>query len=537
MYPKYKYIMAGKLSQYSFKFLDMKILLFFFLTVNCLAQAPTIEWQIVTGGYRNDYISKVALTSDGGYIVIGSTESTDSPVLGNHGIYDIWVLKMTASGTIQWKKAYGSSGIEFGTDIKQTTDGGYIMCGYTFGPFNGNGDVTGNHGGEDYWIIKINAVGTIQWQKNIGGQSYDRAYSVIQTNDGGYIVSGSSFSSDQDFTSDIPQSRDFWLVKFDVIGNIEWKKGYGGYDNYGEARTIVQTADGGYMVGAFTSSNNGDVTNNHGGYDFWGLKIDATGNIEWQKTYGGSGDDVSFDMIQATDGGFVMVGYTNSSNGDITNHIGSNDFWVIKLTANGALEWQKTLGGSWDEIAQSVVQTTDGGYLISGSTVSFDGDVTLNQGSGDAWLTKLATDGTLVWQKTYGGAGDEYARCVRQTPDGGFITASSTSSFNSGDVVGGFVIINDSYWITKLSPATLANSDFNNDNIMVFPNPVSSILHVHFPEGNNIDKICITDISGKTIIEQSQSTNLINTQNLASGIYFLQATSNNKTYQTKFIKN
>ncbi|MBM7560374.1 Ig-like domain-containing protein [Marinitoga litoralis] len=236
-----------------------------------------------------------------------------------------------------------------------------------------------------------------QWQKTFGGSDLDSAHSIEQTTDGGFIVAGYTKSNDGDVTGNHGlYSYDYWIIKLDENGNLEWQKTFGGSDS-DSAHSIEQTTDGGFIVAGYTKSNDGDVTGNHGGADYWIIKLDSNGNLEWQKTFGGSNWDYAQSIEQTTDGGFIVAGYTWSNDGDVTGNHGlySYDYWIIKLDENGNLEWQKTFGGSDSDSAHSIEQTTDGGFIVAGSTRSYDGDVTGDKGDYDYWIIKLDESGNL----------------------------------------------------------------------------------------------------------------------------------------------
>jgi hypothetical protein len=281
-------------------------------------------------------------------------------------------------------------------------------------------------------------VPTIDWQKTIGGNDTTIINSVQQTTDGGYILAG--------YKANSPNGNDYWIAKLNINADIEWEKIYGG-SNTDEAKSIQQTIDGGYIVTGSTTSNDGDVTNNNGYTDAWILKLSTNGNIEWQKTYGGSIHDYLVNIKQTTDGGYIAVGQTRSNNGDIANNQGDFDAWVIKIDVNGNLEWSKTFGGSYYEEMNDVQQTTNGEYLIVGETKSSNGDITNNYGNTDWWIIKLQANGNLQWQKTYGGSNNDYAKCIQKTNDGHYIVAGSTNS-NDWDVT----IIHGSLdaWVIKI---------------------------------------------------------------------------------------
>jgi gliding motility-associated-like protein len=426
-----------------------------------LAQAPVIDWQKCLGGFENnigDIATCARQTSDGGYIVAGYAYSNDGDITAPHGNADYWIVKLDAIGAVVWQKSLGGSSGEYAYDIIQTSDGGYIVAGWTG---SNDGDVSGNHGWVDYWVVKLSSVGTIQWQKCYGGTSSDQGRSIQQTTDGGYIVAGFSYSNDGDVSGNhYPDQADYWVIKIDNNGSLQWQKCYGS-SRYDAAFKILQTGDGGYIVAGITdteNTNDGDVSGNHTGRDYWVVKLSNTGNIQWQKCLGGNDIDMLHSIDLCPDGGFIVVGSSNSESGDVSgNHPNPNnnsatDYWVVKLNATGALQWQKCLGGTDIDIAFAVKSTPDGGYIVAGSSTSSDGDVTAVHNPRDEWVVKLRNNGTIEWQKCYGGSDQDEPYSVENTSDGGFIMAGFTNSgLNDGDVTNPH--FSNDYWVVKLLAA------------------------------------------------------------------------------------
>ncbi|OJV35842.1 MAG: hypothetical protein BGO29_09090, partial [Bacteroidales bacterium 36-12] len=358
----------------------------------------SLQWQQSYGGTGLDYGDFVRPTSDGGYIISGMTSSNDGDVVGWHPGYsggspqaDAWVVKIDDSGNLQWQKTLGGSSEDMAHCVQQTSDGNYVVAGYTYST---DGDVTGSHGGNEYWVVKLDAVTqNILWQKTLGGTNHDRGSYIEQNADGNYVVSGFSDSNDGD-VSGHHGSYDYWIVKLeDATQNILWEKSLGGILN-DEAGWVRPTTDGNYIVGGHTRSVDGDVTGKHGyagSTDYWIVKLDgATRNILWEKSLGGTGDDFFSSIQQTSDGGYIVGGYTYSNDGDVTGlHGVSADYWIVKLDANGNVEWQKTLGGTGLDLGGYVQQTNDGGYIVAGGSYSWDGDVTGNHGNNDYWIVKL----------------------------------------------------------------------------------------------------------------------------------------------------
>jgi Ricin-type beta-trefoil lectin domain-like/PA14 domain/Secretion system C-terminal sorting domain len=433
------------------------------LTQQAQAQTPTLAWQKLFGGDVNEDIVTIQPTTDGGYIVAGSTTSSNSGDIGlNHGAVngtaDCWVAKLNASGALQWKKTLGGDITEVITSIQQTKDGGYILIGTT-NSFNSGNVGTNNHGGpgdEDCWVVKLNASGTVQWQKLLGGNNTDNGVAIKQTTDGGYILAAKTLSSNSGDVGLNHGGNDYWIAKLGTTGAIQWQKTLGG-SNEESVSDIQLTADGGYIVsGTTNSSNTGDVGLLDGRTHSWLVKLNGSGTIQWQKSLGlnrTDGDSV-LSIQQTADGGYITVGSSGYVSASFTN----TDARIVKTNATGTIEWEKTLGGNDADIAVSIQQTRDGGYIMVGYTNSSNsGVIGATKGDFDGWIIKLNASGILEWQKTLGGDRGDLFRTVRQTADGGFIIAGWTNSSNSGDI--GANRGGSDFWVVKLNASNPSNLD------------------------------------------------------------------------------
>tara|TARA_B100000508_G_scaffold137355_2_gene131764 strand:- start:63454 stop:66492 length:3039 start_codon:yes stop_codon:yes gene_type:complete len=429
----------------------MKKILFlslYLVSINVIGQLPSIEWQKSLGGSGYDHAESIEQTTDGGYIVAGVSESSDGDITSSNGLSDYWIVKLDANGSTLWQRAIGGSLNDYANCIKQTTDGGFIVAGYSEST---DGDVTGNHGNFDYWIVKLDAAGTILWEMSYGGLGDDRAESIQQTTDGGYIVTGSSDSNDGDITNN-QGFHDFWVIKLDSNGSILWQNTYGG-SSWDRSKMIQQTTDGGYIIAGFTWSNDGDVSFNNGQRDYWVIKLDASGNLIWEKSLGGSDFDWAYSVQQTADGGFIVAGRSYSDNGDLTINYGIYDYWVVKLDATGNIEWQKSLGGGGGDSARSVKQTSDGGFIVAGYSVFIN--------SQSYWIVKLDGFGNLIWQKTFGGTSQDLAYSIQQTSKGNYIVAGSSES-NDEDVDGNNGDFD--FWVVKLDAPNIHGKVYNDLN-------------------------------------------------------------------------
>ena len=376
------------------------ILLPIWILSGCSQEEKHDFWAKTYGGSGSDGAHSIQYTSDGGFIVAGFYAVAEiSHSFGDEYYPDFWVLKLNASGLLEWQRIYGGIWGDSAGAIQQTSDGGFIVSG---------GTSSYGAGESDMWVLKISSRGQIQWQKTYGGVYSDGASSIQQTVDGGYISVGGTISFGMG-------KGDVWILKLTSDGQIAWQNTYGDAE-YDKASSFQQTQDGGYIIAGSTSSFG------YGDSDAWVFKLSSSGSIEWQKTYGGIDTENIISIQQTSDGGYVIGGDTLSFGA------GSYDIWVLRLTSDGEIEWQKTYGGlEYDSLGEIRV-TSEGGFLAVGRTKSF--------GSGwgeeyDIWVLKLTSDGQIEWQKTYGGKENDYGYSVRETPLG-FILAGETASFGRG---------------------------------------------------------------------------------------------------------
>lgn len=428
--------------------------------IAALAQSPTVKWEATFGG-TNDNVGggecgyKVLNTASGGYVVCGLTYATDIP--GGKGGIDAAIVVYDSAGTKLWNKSYGGTGGDGFSNMDITSNGDYIFSGFTTST---NGDVSGNHGAQDIWIVKTNDTGAILWQKCFGGTAADgiksataggnfRQVSIKALDGGGYILSAPTASTNGDISGN-HGGFDVWVAKLNDTGAVVWQHCYGGTANDYPTGEIYTTADGGYVVGGTTESSNGDVTGYHGGSDMWLVKIDSLGNLQWQKSLGGSGLDLCTGGVLPVDNGYVMTGTSRSSDGDV-NALGGGtyDWWAIKVNDTGAVVWSKSYGNTgtftYDFLLGSIV-AKDGGLILSGvitgcaenatSPSAYDGIGTGSNVTGplfgayDGWLVKVsASTGDIVWQKNVGTDYNEQFQNVIQRNDG-TITATGYTDPN-----------------------------------------------------------------------------------------------------------
>ncbi|CAN5566840.1 lipoprotein [soil metagenome] len=528
--------------------------IFFFALIfhgNSYAQEPSIEWQRCYGGTGGDVAYDIKKTSDQGYILAAGTTSNNGDVTGNHGDSDYWIIKIDSLGNLQWQKCLGGSLLESATFIMQTSEGGYLVLGFTF---SNDGDVIGNHGGEDIWVIKLDSLGNSLWKKCFGGSGYEEANSALETDDGNYLIAGYTESNDGDVSGNhdtINNRADAWVIKIDTAGNLLWQKCLGGsFDE--KAYAVVCTNDHGYALSGIASSFDGDVSGVHGfgTYDYWLVKVDTSANIQWQKCYGGfMNNQFNYEMDKLTDGGFILGGYTLcDTTGDLTNFHGQpgspSDMWVIRTDSFGNLLHQKCLGGFNSENAFALKQTSDGNFLVAGYTISIDGDVTGNHSQGyDGWVLKLDTSLNIMWQKCLGGSATDELKAIVQSNDGGLLVtgyATSTDGDVSGNHGGGDI------WVVKLSPASAGIAIPANPitDFAVYLNPNCNILFLNFyANGKERTQIQLLDITGRLLLQRPLAVSIgfnkqeVNAGELNIGTYMVRLITEGGNVTKKLIKN
>jgi hypothetical protein len=354
------------------------------------------------GGSDYDWGYSVQQTTDGGYIVAGWTESLEP------GGRDVYLFKTDASGDTVWTRTYDNSTWDGATSVRQTTDGGYIIAG-------GAGEYFWEDA--DAYLIRTNSSGDTLWTRTYGGHDGDEFRSLQLTTDGGYIVAGATISFGAG-------ASDVYLIKTNPSGDTLWTRTYGGYAN-DLARSVQQTTDGGYIIAGDTWSFGAADSANA-----YLIRTNPSGDTLWTRTYGGNLTDEGYSVQQTTDGGYIVAGYTRSFGA------GSRDVYLIKTNASGDTLWTRTYGGPSADIATMVQQTSDGGYIIAGRTYSF------GAGNRDVYLIKTDPYGDMLWTRTYGGSEDDDGWSVQQTTDGGYIVAGRTESFGAGgDLDGGNVYL------------------------------------------------------------------------------------------------
>jgi hypothetical protein len=435
-----------------------KLILIFILTANfCFSQiAPPIKWQKTIGGDMSDFLYSIR-KAPGGYILGGQSVSNASGDKNENsqGGADFWIIKTDSAGNVILQNTIGGLGTDQQALVRPTSDGGFIIGGQSDSDISG--DKTENSNGYlDYWIIKTDSMLNIQWQNTIGGNGLDYLRDLNQTSDNGFIIGGFSSSNiSGDKTEDtLGGQADFWVVKTDSVGNVVWDNTIGGngWEYFGN---VIQTSDGGYMIsGRSDSDSSSDKSENSmGNTDYWIIKLDQGGNIQWENTIGSNYQESDPAIIETFDGGYILSGssWSNASGDKTENGRGNHDYWVVKIDSLGLIQWQKTVGGNQEDSPSSVFQTSDSGYVVAGmsSSPSSGDKIENSMGNRDYFIIRFDKTGNLIWQNTIGGSGQDWAFDILQI-NGGYMVAGLSWSNISGDKSENAVGWGD-YWIMCLT--------------------------------------------------------------------------------------
>lgn len=454
------------------------LVIFAFIANFSFSQLPSVDWESIFGGSLEDWSFKTLQITGGDYFLLGNSNSSDGDLTNSYGNADIWITRLDQNGVIIWSKSFGGSDMDTGNDIIQLSDQNLLVIGTTK---SSDGNISYKNGYWDAWLLKIDLNGNLIWESTFGGLGCEvEGTSIIETTNHDLVLACTAQYSGGMVTSN-NGAKDIWVVKTDFNGNMIWEMNFGGSGDDVNP-DILEDVDLGYIIGCSASSNDFDVQNNHGGYDFCLFKLNPLGNLLWTNSYGGSGGGWSeqfYEISEAIDGGFILVGRTFSYNGDVSGNHGGYDMWVVKVNSLGTLQWQKCIGGDDFDAGHRIISYNNMSYLILGETGSIDGDFTgLTPQSGDV-LLNIDITGNMLWKYSFTECcNDFYGWSLLNTSDGGILAGSVTQNFNNQ-----FSNYHGSYDIklTKFNP----------------PSSGMSLI------GNSESQVCkIFDLLGKETIKQ-----------------------------------
>lgn len=541
-------------------FLLSKVKIFFLIFLPSLLFSQDILWERSYGGKHAEFLYDAIPTPDYGFLLAGSSISNKNgnKTEANKGNLDYWVWKMDEKGSPEWQKSYGGNGVDLLQSVQLTSDGGFILAGTSSSDKSGD-KKENSKGKEDFWIVKLDAKGGEIWQRTIGGTGQEKLLSIAQTIDGGYILGGTSSSNKSEpdekgvadkygKSEDSRGSLDYWVVKLDNKGEIKWQKTLGG-QYVDELKSIEQTNDKGYILGGYSNSPiSADKTqDNFGLNDYWIVKLDEDGNELWQRTLGGDKDDNLFTLSQTKDGGFIVGGNSNSgaTNTKAQTNKNGTDFWVLKLDKIGNIQWQETYNYGKKDILSSIVENPDGTFLIGGyaqSELKGDGQKVLGkttksekEGINDYIALKIKANGEEIWTQTVGSKGDEVMRKLFETRDGGYILAGTSKGQVSRDKnsnIGG-----SDFWIVKLKDKE--KKDKEKYKIEAVPNPAISYTNVIVTYQYKDGTATLYDLNGRhlqSVTLTGEKTIPMDLSNLPQGIYLIEVKTDVSTDGVKVIK-
>lgn len=498
-----------------------------------------ILWEKSIGGKQADYLVDVQPTADYGFILGGSSLSGKSAAKesDSNGDTDYWVWKMDEHGKAEWQKSFGGNGFDMLKSLQLTNDGGFILGGNSD---SGRSETKKEEcrGFSDFWIIKLNAIGGTEWEKTIGGVGSEDLTSIIQTTDGGYLLGGTSDSETSGEKQDHRGGSDFWVIKLSRSGEVQWQKTFGG--KYQDKLTVLkEVGKDGFITGGWSNSSaDGDKTQNcFGAGDFWILRLDKSGNIIWQKVFGGDHDDFLNDIVVVPDG-FLIGGTTSSSSGNNKTKGNSNgtDFWLVQIGNDGEITWQETYDIGPRDLLVSITDNRDGSFLLSGHSRSgsLKNKLKKSGDSEDYVLIKINAKGEERWRKVVGSSGNDILKKSIETRDGGYLLAGMSSGAPSGDKKS--QMGREDFWIVKLLDKDKKKA--TRQNIEAFPNPANDYTNVVVGYDFEKGTARLFDIGGHQLqeFEVTSRTIPIDLSNLADGIYIVQVATNISTDSEKIIK-
>lgn len=512
------------------------------LFFSTISTAQDVLWEKSYGGIHSEYLFDAVPTADYGFILAGSSLSgksgdKDTETMGD---LDYWIWKMDENGDLDWQRRYGGSGADYLNSIRCTADGGYILAGTSDSPKGGDKREEGS-GQEDIWVIKLNAEGGEQWQKTLGGSGRDVLKTVRPTGDGGYIIGGSTESRVSGSKTALHYgSLDYWVVKLDAGGAVEWQKSYGGrYTD--QLESIEPTRDGGYIIGGRSNSplSGNKAQDAYGEGDFWLLKLNGSGEIEWQRTLGGEGDDHLSILIESMDGGFYAGGSSRSGIygvKDVANGKGS-DFWLIKLSEIGEIVWQETYDFGENDRLASMVADADGSLLIGGHAKTETTGLSRSDSEGidDFIALKITDKGEELWRRTVGSTEEDNLRTLVETRDGGYLLVGTSHGKASRDKNTGKGLAD--FWAVKLRDGEKEEKE-RFVGLEAFPNPAGAhttiVVNHEFEQGT----LRLYDLNGRQVLSFPVQHRLVpvNLQGLSTGVYIITVGTDVATESVKILK-
>lgn len=534
-----------------------KILLFGCLLTAYFSNAQDILWEKSYGGKHAEYLFDAQPTADYGFILAGSSISgkTGNKEDANKGDLDYWLWKMDEKGDLDWQKSFGGTGVDLLYSVKLTSDGGFILAGIS-NSNKGLDKKEDTKGQDDFWIIKLDAKGNELWQQTIGGSGQEKLQTICQTADGGYVIGGTSASyktrkDDKGVldafgkSEDTRGNLDYWIVKLKKDGKIEWQKTLGGI-YVDELKDLLVLPNGNILAGGYSNSpQSGDKTqDNYGMGDFWLVELSNEGQLLWQQTLGAEADDNLFAIELTSDGGFMVGGNSNSASSNMKSKASKNgsDFWILKFDTDKVLQWQETYDYGTRDVLTSIVENKDGSFLIGGYAQSEQTNETTSkfkkcdkEGINDYIALKIKANGEEIWTQTAGSKGEEVMKKLFETRDGGYLlagTSNGTASKDKNSTIGGA-----DFWVVKLKDNTKPENE--KVPIEAIPNPAVTFTNVIIGFEYESGTANLYDISGRllqTYTLDGSRTLPVEMTNYPTGMYIVELVTDKEKNSVKILK-
>lgn len=529
---------------------NLAFVLFFSSLINIYSQ--NISWERSYGGKEFEILNNLIITPDNSILIAGSSTSNKggNKTENNNGNLDYWICKMNDTGEILWQKNYGGSGFDLLDDIIYTSDGGFILAG-TSSSKKEYDKKEENKGNNDYWIIKTDSRGNEIWQRTIGGYGNDKLLKIIQTKDGGYLLGGVSNScKGEDKLSKNYGALDYWVVKLNESGVVEWERTYGGIYN-DELCSIIEANEGGFIIGGSSNSPEGGIKNdrNFGEYDYWIIKINNNGEVEWQNVIGSTGDDRLTDLKLNTKGHLILGGITNSQLSGLKSISNKNgtDYWIINFNLKDKeILWQETFDIGKIDVLSSIIINSDDTILLGGysqgetksnlkDNLKKETKIKLKKGSADYCAMLLDIQGLEKWRIEIDSDGEDILKKVIETRDGEYLFAGTTSkqNFLNKKAING----KSDFWLVKLKDENKLKNIIS--KIEAFPNPTESHTNLIINYAFEKAQVTLVDLSGRIIqqFETSERIVLLDISQLPDGIYVVNVKTEKENEGIKIIKN
>ncbi|MCB0696560.1 MAG: T9SS type A sorting domain-containing protein [Chitinophagaceae bacterium] len=496
-----------------------------------LSPAGDTIWTKNYGSTEGDFLNDMIVDRTGRLVCVGSSYANNTGDVGmGKGSRDMWVICIdTASGAVIWSKVYGSSGYDEGYDIVQMNNGHFVVAGINQG---NDGDVTNNHGGYDGWIVQLDSNGNKVKEKSFGGTKFEQFSDVIVSANGGLVLAGEAQSNDFDVTGN-HGSNDMWVVRLDTALQLVWQKCVGG-SSYDNAWSVKELPGGNLLAAGCEQSTDGDLTSVSNADikgNYYLVKFSSTGNILWQKAYGGTSYDYLDDMLQRGANEFVLIGEAESDDGNIATNYGMADIWLASVDSNGTILWSKSMGGSKGDFGNSAITNREGGLYVFSVSQSADSDIVQTKGNSDIWVVKLCLPAdtglsksmfTYTADHNYPGATYTWIDCSNNSVVGSGRSFTATKNGNYKLVISQPCIADTSSCFT-VTGVDVKNV-FEQRNITVYPNPGHGVFGIISDKIIPNEKILVTDISGRRIPTQlvsKQNRQYVDLGDVIPGIYIL----------------